>query len=153
MKQRLRTLGLILMILVFGFGVIVAATEYEARANDVGSRLWTTGDVSRALRVEGFIIDETRTVRHAFLGVQGTQFSAGLSSIDVYVYPSVPARVADEQLVQQQIMSLQALATDGDSPFRITSARNVLLMYHAESSGIAVMIQEAARSLSMDVDH
>lgn len=151
MTQRLKDAGLALAILVLGLGLIVAVTEYEARADTGGPRLLTAADVTRALRDQDIIVERIRTVRHPLLGVQGTTFSFGASSIEVYVYPTVSGRVTDEQIIQRQVMNLQALTADGDQPVRITSARNVLLTFHAESPGAAASIHAAAHSLtSMD---
>ena len=148
MTKRLRAGGLLLAILVLGIGLVVAVTEYEARAGGTGPRLLTTADVSRALREHDITIGGIRTVRHPLLSVPGTTFSAGDSSIDVYVYPTVADRVTDEQIIQRQVMSLQALAGDGDLPLRITSARNVLIIYYADSPGLAASIHAAAYSLT-----
>ncbi len=148
MRQRLKTAALALAILVFGMGIIVAVTEYEAGADASGPRLLTVTDVVAALDGQGLdLAPERQPAHHPLLGVAGTAISIGVSSIEVYVYPNITARVAEEQVIQRHIMQLQTLMSDSGSILRVTSARNVLLLFYAESPEHAASIHEAARTL------
>lgn len=150
MRQRLRAAGLALAILVFGLGSIVAVTEYEVRA-DASPRLLTTSNLIAALDEQRISVeDDGLPAQHPLLGIAGTTILSGTASIDVYVYASVAARVADEQIIQQHVMQLQALTSASDQPLRVTSVRNLLLMYHSDSASVASSIHEAARSLTSD---
>ncbi|MDQ3548060.1 MAG: hypothetical protein M3439_04495 [Chloroflexota bacterium] len=150
MRQRLRAAGLALAILVLGLGSIVAVTEYEVRAG-AGPRLLTASDVIAALVEQGVAVeDDDQLAHHPLLGIAGTTLVFGTASIDVYVFATVAARVEGEQVIQRHVMQLQSLTSERDEPFRVTSARNVLLLYHADSAVVAASIHEAARSLTSD---
>ena len=64
------------------------------------------------------------------------------------MYPDVTSRVAEEQVLQRHIMQLEAFATDGNPALRVTSARNLLLLFYAESPEHAAAVHEAARTLA-----
>ena len=150
MAQRWKTAGLALAILVFGLGLIVAVTGYEAGVDAAGPRLLRLSDVVQALEDQRIVADpRTRPASHPLLGSAGTALTVGGSSIEVYVYSSVAARVVDEQIVQRHLMQLQALSEGAKAPPRVTSARN-LLLFDAASTELAASIHDAARSLALD---
>jgi hypothetical protein len=124
-------------------------TEYTVRADATEPRLLTTSDVVQALADHGIVVaGDDLPAYHPLLKVTGSSFTAGSATIDVYVYPSVADRVTDEQRIQRQLLQLQSLATDGDQSFRITSARNVLLLFHVDAGQSSSAIFAAARSLA-----
>ncbi len=148
MTQRLKTAGLAFLILVVGIGIIVDVTEYEVGADAAGPALLTVSDVVAALDVEDLdIAPERQPAHHPLLRIAGTTIRAGTSLIEVYVYQDVTTRVADEQVIQRYILNLQSLATDADQILRVTSARNILLLFHAETSVHVASIHAAARTL------
>jgi hypothetical protein len=150
MTQRLRTAGLAILILVLGMGITVVATEYEGAADASGPRLLTVSDLVTALDEQGVVVAPERSpAHHPLLGAAGTTIWVEASSIEVYVYPDVTSRVADEQVLQRHIMQLEAFSTDGNPSLRVTSARNLLLLFYAESSDHAASIHEAARTLAL----
>lgn len=149
MAQRLKSVALVLAILVFGVSLIVAVTEYGTGVDAAGPRLLDTSDVIDALEDQDIhIASGAHPAHHPLLGIAGMTLAVNSASIEVYTYPSVTARVADEQIIQRHLMQLQALTTGEDPPLRVTSARNVLLLYHAESDELAASIHAAARSLA-----
>lgn|GEM_PF-3996381 len=149
MRQRIRAAGLVLMILIVGFGLIVAVTEHEAGANAAGQDLVTTGDVLDALNDAGVNVAPGRgPAHHPLLDVTGTTLEVETGWIQVYVYPDVSARVAAEQVIQRQLAQLQAFATGDESIFRVTSARNVLLLVEVGSNQELARVYNAARSLA-----
>lgn len=153
MIQRLKTAGLAILILVLGMGIIVAATEYEEGADAAGPQLLTVSDVISALDEQGVVVAPERSpAQHPLLGAAGTTIWVEASSIEVYVYPDVTSRVADEQVLQRHIMQLDVLSTDGNPSLRVTSARNLLLLFYAESPDQAASIHEAARTLASAVE-
>jgi hypothetical protein len=149
MTQRLKTAGLVILILVLGMGLTVVATEYEGGADASGQRLLTVSDLVTTLDEQGVVVAPERApAHHPMLGVAGTTIWVAASSIEVYSYPDVTARVADEQVLQRHIMQLEAFSTDGNPALRVTSARNLLLLFYAESPDHAASIHEAARTLA-----
>ncbi len=148
MAKRLRAVALALAILVFGFGFVVAVTEYQVGANAAHSLL-TTRDVIRALEAAGLAVDtENETASHPLIGVAGKTLIIGTSTIEVYVFPSVRDRVSDEQVLQRYILSIQTFNTTSESPFRITSAQNILLLIQTDTESIERSVFLAARALS-----
>ncbi|HEX5164780.1 MAG TPA: hypothetical protein VFV93_05235 [Thermomicrobiales bacterium] len=153
MTQRLKTAGLALAILVLGIGLTVAVTEYAAGADTTRPSLLTSSDVVQALAEQGVEVgSESLPAHHPLLEIAGTAYTAGSATIEVYVYPSVESRVADEQLIQRQLMHLQAFEGGGDQLPRVTSARNVLLLFNADPHGSATPIFAAARALISGAD-
>ena len=149
MRHQLKAAGLAILILVLGMGIIVAVTEYEAGADAAGTPLLTVSDVVSALDEQGIVVSPERSpAHHPLLGVAGTTFWVATSSIEVYSYPDITARVADEQVLQRHLMQLEAFSTDGNPGLRVTSARNLLLLFYAESPDHAASVHEAARTLA-----
>jgi hypothetical protein len=98
------------------------------------------------------VVDDNLPAHHPLLGISGSSFTASSATIEVFVYASVTGRVADEQLIQRHLMQLRSLGGDGDEPLRVTSARNVLMLFHADSGGPSAAIISAARSLASGAD-
>jgi hypothetical protein len=149
MTQRLKSAGLAILILVLGMSLIVVATEYEGGADASEPRLLTVGDLVTTLDEQGVVIEPERSpAHHPLLGVAGTTIWVAASSIEVYSYPDVTSRVADEQVLQRHIMQLEAFSSDGNPGLRVTSARNLLLLFYVESPDHAALVYEAARTLA-----
>ena len=149
MTHRLTTAGLSILILVLGMGLVIVATEYERGADASAPRLLTVSDLVTTFDEQGVVIESKRSpAHHPLLGVAGTTIWIGTSSIEVYVYPDVTSRVAEEQVLQRHIMQLDAFGTDGHPALRVTSSRNLLLLYYAESLEHATAVYEAARTLA-----
>jgi hypothetical protein len=145
MRQQLASIGLALIILVAGLGLVVIATERAAGALVDDPPLLTASDVATALGEQDVVVnDEWLPTHHPLLEVSGTQLTAADSTIEVFAYRSV----ADEQRLQRYVMQLQGLTDDSGQLIHVTSARNVLLLFRAESAGHAASIHEAARSLA-----
>ncbi|HYI15915.1 MAG TPA: hypothetical protein VEX37_11030 [Thermomicrobiales bacterium] len=106
-------------------------------------------DVVSALGAQGLDIEpERQPAHHPLLGIAGTMIRSGTTSIEVYVYPDLTSRVADQQVIQRYVMRVQSFMTDGGETLRVMSARNLLLLFQAESADHAALIYEAARTLS-----
>ena len=149
MTQRLKATGLAFAILVLGMGIIVAVTEYGTSADAAGPRLLTDIEVVAALDGVGLdIAPGRRPAHHPLLETAGTTITIGATSIEVYVYPDIVTRVTDEQVIQRHLLQLQALKAGDGLVLRVTSARNVLLLFYAESSGHLAAIHEAAHMLT-----
>jgi hypothetical protein len=154
MFHRLRTIGLALAILIVGLGAIAAVTELEARGSDASPRLLRLVDLSRELEAQGLdITGSDAPATHPLLSVAGWRVSFDDGAVEVYVYQTIPARVADEQILQQHLMRVSVFdAGEGQPGERVTSARNLLLVYHAGQPSDATVIQRAARALAIG-DH
>lgn len=145
---RLRAAGLVIAMLVVGLSFVIAITEHQAGANAAHSLL-TTSDVIEALENEGLVVAlDSEAAFHPLISVSGASLAIGTSRVEVYVFQQVRDRVADEQILQRYVMQLQTLIESSDASFRITSARNVLFLYRTDADGVAMSIQEAARTLS-----
>lgn len=149
MRQRFQATGLVLLILIVGIGLIVAVTEYHAGANAAGPRLLATSDVVDALTEAGLeVVPERDRAYHPLLEVSGTTLRTESGQIEVYIYPSVAGRVADEQVIQQRLLQMQAFATEGEPFTRVTSARNVLLLLDIGSDRERSQAYSAAAQLA-----
>lgn len=147
-RGRLAQFALALAIIVLGIGGVVAVTEYGAGADAAAPLMLAHDDIERALRGRGLDVSPTeRVVTHARLGVTGRIVLVDGVEIEVYLFPSVAERVAAEP----SLASLRAmLSNDTGAPElrRVTSARNALLHYSADSA-LALRILGAARDLSL----
>jgi hypothetical protein len=149
MRKRVQATGLVLLILFFGIGLTVAVTEHEAGAGGAGPELLTTAEVVAALTDAGVQLGfDRQPAHHPLLSVTGTTLTTEAGQIEVYVYPDVAGRVADEQRIQRRFAEFQPFATGGESLERITSARNVLLLFDSESNDELARVHAAARILA-----
>jgi hypothetical protein len=149
MRNRVQAAGLALLILVVGIGLTVAVSEHEVGAGGARHELLTTADVVVALTDSGVELGSAlEPAHHPLLSVTGATLTTGAGQIEVYVYPDVASRVADEQRIQRRLAELQAFATGDESLERITSARNVLLLFAPGSNDELARIVAAARDLA-----
>lgn len=150
MTRQLRSIGLSLTILLMGITLIVLVTERAAGADSTGPRLLALSDINSALDDYGVVItDETKPTRHPLLSITGTTLTLEDASIEVFIYSSIPARVDDKQIIQRYVMQVESRLSDSGDAVRVTSARNVLLLYHADSAELAASIHSAARALTL----
>ncbi|MGH9173921.1 MAG: hypothetical protein ACRD1H_06170 [Vicinamibacterales bacterium] len=147
--RRLKAAGLALAILVIGLGAIIALTEREVGVSAAGPRLLTLTDIVRSLDAHGIDPgDSGAAARHPLLKVGGYTLSADGVTIEVYFYATVAERVTNEQTLQRRLGQLQAFGLADGQIERITSVRNVLILYQTDDSGLALAVQHAARSLT-----
>jgi len=149
-QRRWANLCIALSLVLLGLFLTVVATESRIGAHAGTGTIVGIDGVVRALREDGLDVAQiSQPAEHPLLDVAGRALQVNGATVEVYVYPSVARRVADEQRWNERVMGLTTMleATDG-APARIASVNNVLLLFASDDPALLVKITHAIGSLS-----
>jgi hypothetical protein len=113
-----------------------AREQPAARVREEEPKQWTLREVARRLTDGGLVVTDSgrRSVRYAFLAVEGRQMRVSGSDVQIFIYPDPRSRKADsERLDTTRVAPVGATVDWAAAPHLIASGN--LIAIHLTPSG------------------